>query len=191
MAKRDADDIERPMTDILSRVLAEQGYDQGSDEVVELAVMHMFSASEAFWRPMPGVQSVLKELSDAGLRLGIVSNASDSANVHRLVDSADIRPYFDPIVVSAEQGVRKPDQRIFDPILKGWGLDPGRLVMTGDNLAADIEGARRLGIFSIWLTADADTPGNHALKDKIKPDAVAEELVDVPAIIRRRGIPDR
>jgi FMN phosphatase YigB (HAD superfamily) len=63
--------------------------------------------------------------------------------------------------------------------------------MTGDSLPADIVGARQVGMYSIWLTADADTPSNRAVHDEIKPDAIAEELVDVPDIIRRRGIATR
>jgi HAD superfamily hydrolase (TIGR01662 family) len=184
VTQRDIDNVERPMTELLDQVLAEQGYSPTSNNSVKLAIERMFSTSEAFWHPMPGVHSVLQEIDQAGLRLAIVSNASDSANVHRLVDSADLRSYFDPIVVSADQRVRKPDKAIFDPVLNTWGIDPQNLVMIGDNLAADIEGARRVGMFSIWLTADADTPANQALRGKIKPDAIAEELVDVPHVMR-------
>lgn len=186
-SQRDIDHIERPIKELLDQVLEEQGCLTTPKEVVESAIERMFSTSEAFWHPMPGVHSVLQELERSGLRLAIVSNAGDSANVHRLVDNADLRPYFDPIVISADQGVRKPDKSIFDPVLDAWGMDPQKLVMIGDNLAADIEGARRVGMFSIWLTADADTPGNRALRDKIHPDATAEELVDVPDVIRKMG----
>lgn len=185
--QRETDHIERPMADLLHQVLAEFGHEDVSSAVVDQALERMFSSSEADWHPMPGVHSVLEELREAGLRLGIVSNASDSANVHRLVDNAKLRSYFDPIVVSAEQRVRKPDKRVFDPVLNAWDIPPQRLVMTGDSLAADIIGARNVGMFSIWLTADADTPGNQALRDKVKPDAAASELVEVPAIIRQIG----
>ena len=189
--QRDVDFIERPMQDLLRQALTEIGHTQVSELVVDQALERMFSSSEAFWRPMPAVYTVLEKLKQAGLRLGIISNASDAANVHRLVDNAKLRPYFDPIVVSAEQRIRKPDKRIFDPLLRAWKLPPQRLVMTGDSLSADIAGARQVGMFSIWLTADADTPSNQAVRDKIKPDAVAKELVEVPDIIRREGISDR
>ncbi len=184
VSRRDIDLVERPMTELLDQVLIEQGFSTAPNDAVKAAIERMFSTSEAFWHPMPGVHSVLNELDQAGLRLAIVSNASDSANVHRLVDSAGLRSYFDPIVVSAEQRVRKPDEKIFTPVLDTWGIDPENLVMIGDNLAADIEGARRVGMYSIWLTADADTPANRAVQDEIKPDAHADELVDVPDVIR-------
>ncbi len=190
-AQRDIDFIERPMQDLLRQALTEIELPQVPEAVVDQALERMFSSSEAHWHPMPGVYAMLEELQQAGLRLGIISNASDAANVHRLVDNAKLRPYFDPIVVSAEQRIRKPDKRIFDPVLHAWDLPPQRLAMTGDNLSADIDGARQVGMFSIWLTTDADTPGNQAVRDLIKPDAVAEELAEVPDIIRRVGISDR
>jgi HAD superfamily hydrolase (TIGR01662 family) len=184
ISQRDIDHVERPMTELLDQVLVEQGYSPTSNDAVNVAIERMFSTSEAFWHPMPGVHSMLNELNQAGLRLAIVSNASDSANVQRLVDSADLRSYFDPIVVSAEQRVRKPDERIFAPVFDTWSIDPKKLVMIGDNLAADIEGARRVGMYSIWLTADAYTPANRALQDETKPDAHANQLIDVPDVIR-------
>lgn len=191
LTQRDVDFIERPMAELLNQVLAELGHSQVPAAIVDRSLERMFSSSEEYWLPMPGVHEVLEELRQAGLRLGIISNASDAANVHRLVDNADLRPFFDPIIVSAEEGIRKPDTRIFEILLQAWDLPPQRLVMTGDSLSADIVGARQVGMYSIWLTADADTPSNRAVRGEIEPDAVAEELVEIPDLIRRRGIADR
>lgn len=188
LMQRDVDFVERPMAELLNQVLAELGHSQIPTAVVDRALERMFSSSEEYWHPMPGVHEVLGELRQAGLRLGIISNASDAANVHRLVDKANLRPFFDPIVVSAEERIRKPDARIFEILLQAWDLPPQRVVMTGDSLPADIVGARQVGMYSIWLTADADTPSNRAVRNEIEPDAVAEELVEIPDLIRRRGI---
>ncbi|MGD8813403.1 MAG: HAD family hydrolase [Anaerolineales bacterium] len=182
--QRDEDHVERPIIELLYHVLEELGHAQLSSTLIEHAIERMFSVSESFWYPMSNVHTVLENLSAAGLRLGIVSNASNTANVQRLVDNAELRSYFDPIVVSAEQRVRKPNKRIFTPVLQTWGLRPQQIVMTGDNLAADVLGAKQLGMYSIWLTADANTPENEALRGTIVPDAVAERLDDVPEIIR-------
>ncbi len=182
--QRDEDYIERPFTDLVLQVLEGLGHNKLSSALIDQAVMQMFKVSEYFWLPMPKVHAILEELKATGMRMGIVSNASNSANVHRLVDNAELRPYFDPIVISAKQGVRKPDPRIFTPVLQAWGLQPHQMVMTGDNLAADILGAQQLGMFSIWLTVEANTPENEVLKGKIIPDAVTDRLDSIPEIIR-------
>lgn len=148
------------------------------------ALAAFFGPSEALWRPMPQVHETLAALRERGLKLAIVSNAADDANVQRLIDNHNLRRYFDPIVVSATVGVRKPNPRIFEPVLKAWGYSPAEIVMIGDTLGADILGARHRGFKSIWVTMESDTPDNAAHADTIRPDAVAASLAEVPRLIR-------
>ena len=148
------------------------------------ALAAFFAPSEALWRPMPQVHETLAALRERGLKLAIVSNAADEANVQRLIDNQNLRPYFDPIVVSAAVGVRKPNPRIFEPVLKAWGFAPAEIVMIGDTLGADILGARHLGFRSIWVTMESDTPYNAAHLYTIRPDAVAASLAELPGLIR-------
>ena len=90
------------------------------------------------------------------MRLGLLSNAGDSQNVQRLVDQAGFRQAFDPIIVSAEIGLRKPHARAFEPILEQWRVHPSEVVMIGDTLGEDILGAQRCGMHQIWVHAFSD-----------------------------------
>lgn len=152
---------------------------------VPCALAAYFGPSEALWKPMPRVHETLGALRARGLPLAIVSNAADNANVQRIIDNHNLRPYFDPIVVSAAVGVRKPNPRIFDPVLSAWGIPPAGIVMIGDTLGADVLGARNAGMKSVWVTMEADTPDNEAHRDTIVPDAVASSLDQLPAILER------
>jgi HAD superfamily hydrolase (TIGR01662 family) len=147
------------------------------------ALAAYFGPSEALWTPMPQVHETLTTLKERNLKLAIVSNAADTANVMRLIDNHNLRPYFDPIVVSASVGVRKPNPRIFDPVLNAWQLPPAEIVMIGDTLGADILGAQNVGFKSIWVTMESDTPYNNAHQHTIMPDAVAASLAEVPDLI--------
>ena len=149
------------------------------------ALAAYFAYSEMLWHPMPRVYETLAELQRRGLRLALVSNAADDANVQRLIDNAHLRPYFDAIIVSAAAGVRKPNPRIFDPILRAWGHPPAEMAMIGDTLGADILGAKNTGLKSVWVTMQANTPGNAAHRDTILPDAVAASLAELPGILER------
>ena len=150
------------------------------------ALAAYFGPSEALWKPMPHVHETLTTLRDRGLKLAIVSNAADTANVHRLIDNHNLRAYFDPIVVSASIGVRKPNPRIFDPVLNAWPtLPPAAMVMIGDTLGADILGAQNVGLKSIWVTMESDTPYNNAHRHTIIPDAVIASLDQLPSLINR------
>nr|MBI2905895.1 HAD family hydrolase [Chloroflexota bacterium] len=147
------------------------------------ALSAYFAFSEQSWRPMPHVHQTLATLRARGLKLALVSNAADEANVQRLIDRHALRPYFDPIIVSAAAGVRKPNPRIFQPVIKSWGFHPSEIVMIGDTLGADVLGAKNAGFKSIWVTMQADTPGNLAHRETILPDAVVDSLEELPATI--------
>jgi HAD superfamily hydrolase (TIGR01509 family) len=156
-----------------------------NDLNVDRALAAFFGPSEALWEPMPGVYEMLEMLKASSLRLAIVSNAADNANVQRIIDNAQLRPYFDPIVVSASIGVRKPNPRIFAPVLAYWDIPPGEIVMVGDTLGADVLGAQHAGLKSVWVTMQAETPANEAHKHTIIPDAVVSSLHQLPAALAR------
>ncbi|MBL8057596.1 MAG: HAD family hydrolase, partial [Anaerolineales bacterium] len=118
-----------------------------------------------------------------------ISNAGDAANVQRLIDQAGLRPYFDPIVISAAVGLRKPNPQIFARVLAAWGRPAAECVMVGDTLGADILGAQLAGLRHVWLTAHADHPANRAHRGNIVPEAEAASLPDLLPLLRAWGAP--
>ena len=181
---REKDWIERTTSSLLRKVMSQFGYEQVSDEIVDRALVRYYAGSEARWEPMEGVYGVLDELRESGLRLGLISNAGDEKNVQRLIDGARLRSYFDPILISAAEGIRKPNPRLFEKVLKAWAMPAHQVVMVGDSLAADILGAQHTGLRQIWLTAQADTPSNRAHADVIVPEAIAEDITEIPNRVR-------
>ena len=109
--------------------------------------------------------------------------------VQTLVDKASLRPYFDLVLSSAACGVRKPSPRIFRIALEHWGVGPSHAVMVGDTLGADILGAHNAGIFSIWVTRRADTPANRVPAETVTPDAVIDNLAQLPALLEKLTAP--
>ncbi len=170
-------------TDYILRVTFKELNIQADPLDLRRALTALFSFSESQWQPMPHVHPTLRLLQERGHKLAIVSNAADSANVQRLIDNAHLRSYFDPIIVSANVGLRKPNPRIFEPVLKAWGFAPNEVVMIGDTLGADILGAKNAKMKSIWVTMQADTPYNIAHRDTIVPDAICDSLDQLPHII--------
>lgn len=183
--ERETEFIEYTTAYVLRQVLAAHGHPQVSEAQIARAVEALYTVSEAHWVPMPGVYPLLDRLRSQGYRLGILSNAGDESNVQRLIDRARLRPYFDPIVISAAVGLRKPNPALFRAVLEIWGLRPEEAVMIGDTLGADILGAQYAGMHNIWLTTEADTPANRAHADTIRPQATAASLEEIPELIGR------
>jgi putative hydrolase of the HAD superfamily len=109
----------------------------------------------------------------------LFSNASHDPFVQHLVDRLGLRPWLDPALSSAGTGIRKPDPRAFDPILEAWELPPEDVVMVGDSLEADILGANRAGMRSVWILArdDARQEGQEAGEDGGAPLAVPDATI--------------
>lgn len=170
---------------ILTATLADLGAPPPSPELLADALRAYYAYSESLWHPMPAVHETLHQLAAEGLRLGIISNAGDNHNVQRLIDNAQLRAYFDPIIVSAAVGIRKPNPKIFDLVLEPWGCAPAECVMVGDTLGADILGAQMRGIHDVWLTAQADHPANHAHVGNVIPNQQIATLSALPELIKK------
>lgn len=182
--ERRKDHRERASRVILREVLAAHGVSEVAEDDVREALRRLYAPSESCWSAVPGVLQVLGEVSAMGMRLGLLSNASDVENVERLMAGARLNGHFDPVVVSAAAGVRKPTPTLFLDIVRGWDLNPDAVVMVGDMLAEDILGAQRAGLRQIWVRAEADPAFNDEYIGKIVPEVAVESLGDVPAAIR-------
>jgi len=155
-AHREDDLIERNATVLLREVLDELGYPGLPDSWIDSARRAFYAVTQSHWLPEIDAVPTLQTLCERGYRMGIISNAADDWDVQTLVDKAGVRPYMDFVITSAALGQRKPAPAIFRAALAHWGLPPARVAMVGDTLNADILGANRLGMSSIWITRRVD-----------------------------------
>ena len=103
----------------------------------------------------PGVRDLLQRLS-GNVLLGIVTNGVSDTQRLRL-EIHGYAQYFDAIVVSGEFGVPKPNPLIFNEALKILGVAASkRVLMVGDSLTSDMEGAKNSGLSSCWINQDSD-----------------------------------
>lgn len=65
-----------------------------------------------------------------------------------------IEHLFDPIVVSGEVGIRKPEPRIFQLAIADWSLAQEAVLFVGDDPVSDIEGARGAGLSALQVGTD-------------------------------------
>jgi putative hydrolase of the HAD superfamily len=108
------------------------------------------------------VPDVLRELSGAGLRIGLISNS------HRCLASFqshfELQGLIAATVSSSEHGFMKPHPSIFSAALQLVNVEPADAVMVGDSLRHDVEGAMRAGMRGVLLhRGDSPTPGAREL----------------------------
>jgi putative hydrolase of the HAD superfamily len=139
----------------------------------------------------PGVAHVLRRLAE-DRRLGILSNWPHAATLRAQVDAAGWTPWLSAIVVSSEVGAIKPAPTMFRAAeaALGWPDAPaGSILHVGDDLRADVAGARRAGWRAAWLRRDnpgspLPNVGRSPEPDDPGPDLeidALEELLDVLA----------
>jgi putative hydrolase of the HAD superfamily len=61
-----------------------------------------------------------------------------------------IQPYFDAVLVSETERVRKPDRAMFDRAARRLHAFPHECIFVGDHSVVDIQGAREAGWRTIW-----------------------------------------
>ena len=145
----------------------------------------MYEVTETSWHVEIDAAEALSALRAQGFRIGLVSNASDDDNVHRLLDATGLRYYFDVILTSDAVGYRKPAPHIFLAALSHFQAQPDEAVMIGDRLDADIKGANQLGIKSVWITrrvAPGESPEEITLD--VSPDATIASLAELPGLLQ-------
>ncbi|MEX1247294.1 MAG: HAD family hydrolase [Anaerolineales bacterium] len=187
--QRESEFIEYTTARVLRTLLAEMGYPDLDPAILAPALKKLYAVSQAHWKREEDALPTLQTLRAAGYRMGVISNASDDADVQTLVENAGIRGYFDFVLSSAACGIRKPNPYIFEIGLRHWGFDPHQVAMVGDTLGADILGARNAGLYSIWITRRADNPGNRDHAGTIQPDAQVHTLAEVPGLLAGRMTP--
>jgi HAD superfamily hydrolase (TIGR01549 family) len=103
------------------------------------------------------VPAVLRQLSDAGLRIGLISNT------HRCLVSFqshfELQGLISAAVSSSDHGLMKPHPSIFSAALRLLDVSAPEAVMIGDSFKHDIEGALNVGMLAVLLNrGDAAAP---------------------------------
>lgn len=153
--------------------LASIGCAADCDEAASLYEAAKLNALE----PYGGVVDVLGELCDAGLPLGVVSDADASHAAARL-ERCGLSRYFEVVVTPDITGERKPAEKNFLFSLERLGVEPSMAAMVGDSLRRDIEPAKRLGLLSVHAAYGDWNPGYDCT-----PDHRLDTIAALPPIL--------
>jgi putative hydrolase of the HAD superfamily len=104
---------------------------------------------ENYWLPFEGVRKVLKALKGDSVGMGIISNWDHTAR--DILRATELDEYFDPVVISAEVGRKKPDPEIFLIAIESAGVSAGECVYVGDNYYDDAVGSRSVGMQALVI----------------------------------------
>jgi putative hydrolase of the HAD superfamily len=131
-------------------ILEEAGVALTPDTDAALADLRTYHANENLWELVPeDVAPTLERLRAAGLRLVVVSNAN--GRLRHLFDRLALTERVDVLFDSFEEGVEKPDPRLFEIALERSGAARETTVHVGDLYHVDVVGARAAGLHAVLL----------------------------------------
>ncbi len=184
---RDKDFQEATYHFVLRELLKELGDAEVAEPVLRSALDAMYSVTQTNWQLEDDTVVTLQKLKSNNYKLGIFSNAGDDKDVQDLIDHFGIREYFDFVLTSAACFYRKPHPRAFEIALAQWNILPNEAVMIGDSLEADIYGAKKLNMPTIWITRRAQFKDEDIRR--IKPDFSLRNLNELLPTLERISIP--
>lgn len=174
---------EVPFNVVVSRTLGLCGISlKPADEAVEEATkafMKCWIQAKTMERSVPSVLRTLRK----GYRLGVVSNLAYSPAVSRTLMRFGVAELFDVIVVSADDGWRKPSPRIFRKALRLMRISASETVYVGDELDHDVEGAQKVGLHTILLKR----PSTNMAASNARPDIIIHEWKELPSAVKALG----
>ncbi len=101
--------------------------------------------------PVEGMEALVAELKRKGYGIYLLSNAS--RQLPKYFDTIPGSQYFDGRIVSADWGLVKPERKLYQILLKTYGLEAGECFFI-DDVPMNIEAAYCVGMAGTVFTGD-------------------------------------
>jgi len=146
------------------------------DKAPEFLADYMDSLGDNIF-PIPGALETLRYLRGK-VRQYILTNGVWASQRKKLCNSGVI-DIVDGVFVSEDIGIEKPDKGIYDRVLEDTGcIDRSEVMMVGDSLTTDIQGANNAGIPCCWFN-----PMHKEKHSDLRIDYEIDEISKVLSII--------
>lgn len=124
-----------------------------ADEFYAAAEQLAYGDPPVWFRLFDDVVPCLDRLDAMGIPVAVVSNWDIS--LHRILRIAGVYQRFAVVVASLEEGIEKPDPKIFHIALQRLGVAPEDAFHVGDDATDDLQGAANAGIPATLILRDA------------------------------------
>lgn len=122
---------------------------------VATALRRLIAVFSAAGQPHPDVLPTLAELRRRGILTGIITNGTAFTQARKM-DHTGLRTCVDLVVLAGEEGIQKPDPRLFRIAAARLGVPCECCVFVGDNPENDLMGARGAGFIPLRKHPDLD-----------------------------------
>ena len=156
-------------------------YDQNAYNTV----IEEYSLKKAPWNNddefvYPEAENCLSELGKR-YKIGIIAN--QKLGSEQRLEKLGLLRYIDLVIASAEEGVAKPDLRIFQIALERANCKPEEAIMVGDRIDNDIIPANKIGMITVWIKQGFGGYAEPKEPEEL-PDYTVTSLVEITGLFR-------
>jgi HAD superfamily hydrolase (TIGR01549 family) len=150
----DSDEAFEAIFLVMGHVMFKKVGVEGDRDALTRDVLERFWLLEN-WAIYPDVINAIERLRAQQIRIGILSNATSA--LVGFLEEIGLLQYFDFAVISAIEGTKKPDRRIFERALEQAGVEVADAAHVGDMYLEDILGARNVGVRPFLIDRGRDS----------------------------------
>jgi len=130
-----------------------------------------------------GTCEAIGALADDGYSIGCVTNTlAGGPAIREMLRRFELESLMRSVVVSAEEGWRKPHRSLFDKALREVDVAPDEAVFVGDSPTHDIAGAQAAGMRAVLTQQYVARPWEPF---GVMPDATIRHVRELAEVIRR------
>ncbi len=124
-----------------------------------------------------GAKKLIKQ-AQAQCKVGLISNFTHAPVIYKSLRQLGINTFFNAVVVSEENGWRKPSSHIFQDALNKLLVQANEAVYIGDSPIEDIKGAKQAGLKTVFVASQFNTLKD-LLNSQQKPDFIGKDLQSI------------
>ncbi|KAA1428317.1 HAD family hydrolase [Nocardioides antri] len=126
------------------------GSDLRDDAVADDVIGGYLACFRAAWSAFQDAGPAIARVRALGLPVGILTNGDQAAQEEK-VRRTGLSSHGVPVYASSALPAAKPDPRAFHHACHELGVDPGGVVMVGDSLRHDVQGAAAAGMAGVLI----------------------------------------
>jgi putative hydrolase of the HAD superfamily len=158
--------------------LSNLGFKVSADDYrIKAALNVFFKAYVDTLELREGAKKLIKQATQQ-CKVALISNFTHAPVIYSSLRKTGINTFFNAVVVSEENGWRKPSSHIFQDALDKLQIQANEAVYVGDNPIEDIKGAKQAGLKTVFVASQFYT-SKDLFDSQQKPDFIAKDLQSI------------
>jgi putative hydrolase of the HAD superfamily len=128
--------------------------------------------------PFPNLITTLEKLKSQDIQLGMITNGRGQFQLDN-IKALGIEKYFDTILISEWEGIKKPDPEIFKRALHQLNVSAHQSIFVGDHPENDVKAAQNVGMKGVWK--------KDPQWDSIEADYIVDDLAELLLFLNKEN----